>query len=357
MNKTYDEILDNMKSTYFNECGERLDDRSQTAKRFEAVASELFALSCYGDYIFRQAFIQTATKDNLDRLGAVRNCKRKEASKAQGMLTFYVDEPAQEKIVIAQNTVCSVEDSPYIQFATTDKGVIEIGESYVIVPAIALSEGYDYNLPSGKITVMVNAPVGVSGVRNDDDFAGGYDNESDSAYRERIMNHYSIESNGLNAQSTANAVLLLDFVTDCFIPNAQTPGEITVVITTKDNRITDLQVQQVENSVGISELTGAAVDVQLAQPQNFSVVIEANIRAGFDKENIKIEIEDIAKEICSACRIGRALPLNKISKQLVAIDGISSFNIYSNDAYGEVVPCDSRGYLYLNNLVVNCFDE
>ncbi len=357
MNKTYEEILEEMKTAYFDECSEKIDENPASLKRIEAVASELYGLSCYGDYIFRQAFIQTATGECLDRHGEIRECVRKKASKACGLLTFYIDEPATEKIIIAENTVCSVENKPYIQFATVSKCTIDEGNTTVSVEAQALDTGYDYNVAAGEISVLVNAPVGISGVRNDTAFAGGYDDESDSAFRDRIMKHYSISANGVNTQSVANTVLLLDFVTDCFIPNAENPGQIVVVVETKNNSLTSAQISQIKNSVGIRGLTGADVDVQLALPQDISVVIEANVRAGFDKNEIKNTVTDITREICSACRIGRPLVLNTISKKLVSIDGISSFNIYSNDAYGEVIPCGGRNYLYLKNLAVNCFDE
>lgn len=357
MNKTYDEILSSMKSAYFNECGKCCDDNSNPVKRLEAVASELFSLSCYGDYIFRQAFIQTATKDNLDRHGELRACVRKSASKASGYLTFYVDEPAAERIVIGKGTVCSVLNMPYIQYATTQSSAVEIGKTDVMVPAEALGTGCLYNTKAGAVTVMVNAPVGISGVRNDTDFSGGYDDESDSSYRERIIKHYSISPNGVNAQSIENVILLLDFVTDCFIPDAVNGGEITVVVAAKSNSLSRQEENKIRQAVGIAELTGAFVNVELAQPQNFSLSIEVYIRSGFDKSKIMNEAESIVKELCAACRIGRELVLSKISRELIGIDGISSFNVYSNDAYGDIVPCGSRNYLYLENLVVNCFDE
>lgn len=357
MNKTYDEILEDMKNAYFNECGEKAEDNSQLEKRFEAVASELFAVSCYGDYVFKQAFVQTATGENLDNLGAVRNCARKTASTAQGTLTFTVDEPATEKITISKGTVCSAESSAYLQFATTKSATIPVGKTSVTVSAEALDTGYEYNVAVGEITVMVNAPVGINSVVNEVEFSGGYDDESDSAYRSRIINHYAITANGFNPQSVANAVLLLDFVTDCFIPVAETSGDIVAIVATKNNKLTSAQSEQVRKAIGISEVTGAGVDVLVATPQNFSVVVEANVRAGFDKSEVENQIKSIVNEVASACRIGTALQLNTIKKKLSALSEISSYDIYSNDAYGDAVPCNSTSYLYLSNLVVNCFDE
>ena len=356
MNKTYEEILDSMKTAYFKECGRQCDPNSNAVKRLEAVASELFALSCYGDYIFRQAFVQTATKENLDRHGAVRDCIRKSASKASGFLTFYVDEPAAESIHISNGTVCSVSGKPYLQYATTSSGAIEPGQNSITLPAIALATGDSYNTKADTVTVMVNAPIGISGVRNDTAFRGGYDAESDSSYRDRIMKHYSVLPNGVNTQSVQNAVMMLDFVTDCYIPDAENGGEIIVVTATKSNSLSRTEENQIREAVGIAQLTGSIVNVQLAQPQSFSLSVELHIRSGFDKAEMKAIAESTIRELCSSCRIGREFVLSSISKQLIGIEGISSFNIYSDSAYGEVIPCGSRNYLYLEDLVVNCFD-
>lgn len=79
MNLTYEEILENMKKAYFDECKVNVDNMSDLGKRFETVASELFALSCYGDYIFKQAFVQTATENTLT--GTARSGDAKEKAK------------------------------------------------------------------------------------------------------------------------------------------------------------------------------------------------------------------------------------------------------------------------------------
>lgn len=357
MNKTYNEILEEMKCAYFNHCSQRSEDNQSVLKRLEAVASELYALSCYGDYIFKQAFIQTATGENLDRHAMVRNCERKTASKARGVLTFYVDEPSAEKIIISQNTVCSVENKPYIQFATLEKCEIDIGETSVSVNAQALDNGYAYNVEAGKINVLVNAPVGISRVENLSNFTGGYDEESDSSLRDRIMKNYSIKANGVNNQSVANSILLLDYVTDCNVSYNNWPGYITAVVATKDNSLSEEQTEEICKTIGLDELTGSLTDVVLAEPQSFSLVVEANVRAGFDKDEIKSKITDAVNEISSVCRIGRPLLLNTVSKKLISIEGISSFNVYSKDAYGEVIQCNIFNYLFLDDLVVNCFDE
>ncbi len=357
MNITYNELINEMKGKYFDCCGELPDDNSETAKRLEAVASELYSLSCYGDYIFKQAFIQTATGESLDLHAQLRGVTRKTADYSKGTLTFYVNEPASEDIVIPSGTVCSVSKKPYLQYATDSEAVISSGTVLACVSAAAIATGEEYNVNEGEITVMVNAPAGVSAVINDDCFCGGASDESDDSLRKRIINHYSMPPNGVNCQSVENVVLNLDFVTDCKISPAETAGVINAAVRVKDNELTSDKISLIQNAIGISELVGANVSVTLARQASFNIVVDAKIRAGFDKTKISEQITSSVNEICSALKIGEALMMNLISKKLVMIDGINTFNIYSGNSSGEAIICGSNDYLYLNSLAVNCFDE
>ena len=51
MRASYDEIIQSMKNAYKNELGEEVMANSITEKKIQAIASELYALSCYGDFI------------------------------------------------------------------------------------------------------------------------------------------------------------------------------------------------------------------------------------------------------------------------------------------------------------------
>ena len=357
MNKTYDDILIEMKNAYFKECKERLDDNSSVMQRLKAAASELFALSCYGDYIFKQAFVQTATGKQLDYHGAVRGCVRKTASPSKGVLTFYISEPLQEDIVIASKTVCSSGKKNYIQFATLEESVIKAGTISVSVVAQSLGNSQEYNVQEGEITVLVNAPAGISGVMNADAFTGGYDEESDASFRKRIMQHYAFPANGVNAASVSNVIKNLDYITDCFVTTGEVAGEILVVVKTKSNYLTDEQKEKIKKSVGISKLVGAVVSILVADNQDFSISIEVEVTSGYSKTEVEQQMCSLVREVCSALKIGESLSLNTISKQIIKLDGISTFRVYSSNALGEVIVCGSTSCLHLNELAVNCFDE
>lgn len=357
MNKTYEEILSEMKTAYFNSKGERLEENSEILKKLEAVASELYSLSCYGDYIFKQAFVQTATGSYLESHGILRGVTRKTACSSKGELTFYVNEVSDQNIVIPQGTVCSARSNPYLQFSTDEEVTLTAGELEVTVGATAMGTGEEYNVKSGEITVMVNAPTGVAGVKNAQAFTGGWNDESDSSLRQRIIDHYAMSPNGISCQSVANVVMNLDFVADCNISLPENSGVITVVVKTKSGELSSKEKYQIQDTVGIAELVGATVSVVLSQNEDFSIVVEVKVRSGFDKTEIQNQITNAVNEICSALKIGTPLSLNTISKQLVKIDGISEFNVYSDKALGEVVNCGAQNCLHLSELAVNCFDE
>ena len=89
MNLTYDEILNSMKIEFAGEKGEAVKELSDIEARFKAVASEIYSVSAYGDYIMKQSFPQTATSEFLDRHAELRSITRKTASYAKGAITVY----------------------------------------------------------------------------------------------------------------------------------------------------------------------------------------------------------------------------------------------------------------------------
>lgn len=357
MKRTYEEILDSMKNAYFNECGNTVEKNSQTEKRFEILASELFSISSYGDYIFKQAFVQTATGENLDKLGELRDCKRKLEDYAKGELYFSINEAVDYDITIPEGTICSLPDKPFIQFATTKKAVINAGESGVSATAKALGSGNDYNTDEGTITVMVNAPIGVAAITNPADFTGGYDTESDLSYRNRILRQYSVMQNQLNTVSIENKILSLDYVTDCHIPFSETANRITVYVATKDGKLTTQQSTEIKDLITLGKIAGITRTVTLVDKKKFTLTVEIFCMQGFDKDGITELVTERIQEMISALRIGQSLPLSDISKTMADIEGITNHNIYSDKAEGNSIYCKSSKILHLKSLAVNCFEE
>lgn len=91
MKTTWEEIQKSMTETYENYTQKKLLPGTVEEKKLQAIASELYALSCYSDFILKQAFVQSATGEYLDRHGELRSCKRKSGTKASGILSFGIN--------------------------------------------------------------------------------------------------------------------------------------------------------------------------------------------------------------------------------------------------------------------------
>ncbi|MDE6124700.1 MAG: baseplate J/gp47 family protein, partial [Eubacterium sp.] len=217
MSLTYNEILDSMKAAFQQEKGEPVANLSDLELRFKAVASEIYSVCAYGDYIFRQGFPQTATGMYLDRHAQLRSITRKKAARASGELTFSLSEAASKSVTIPAGTICSAAGRPFIQFATDKRAIISAGRLSVSVPATALRTGQEHNVEAGCVIDMVNPPDYVFSVTNDEAFTGGWNDESDEALRERILSSYSSRKNAVSAEGVREILLSLDEITDALV--------------------------------------------------------------------------------------------------------------------------------------------
>lgn len=354
MKRTYDEILNSMKNAYFTECGNAVEDDSQTMKRFEILSSELFSVSCYGDYIFKQAFVQTASGENLDKLGELRGCTRKTASKASGALTFSISQPGEKDIVIPENTVCSLEGKPYVQFATDERTVIAAGQQSVMVSATALGNGEEYNAPANTVTVMVNAPVSVEAVTNANAFDGGYSDERDTAYRARILRHYAILPNGINCTSYENRVLTLDYIIDCKIVPATPDSCMIICVATKNGSITDEQRAEVVDIISVIDAAAVSYELKTAEKQTVSLKADIRIMTGFAENEIIRQMHNEIREVFSAARIGEVVFVSSLKKAISEIDGLLDCSFYADDMIEDVICPEACAILQLSNLEVCC---
>ncbi len=352
----YKEILDDLVEKYEQLTDEKLWSESETYKRFESVASELFALSCLENKTMKQAFAETASGEYLDFHARLKGITRKPASYARGKLKFYINEPSQENIIIPKSTVCSLEDSPFIQFSTDEQAVIPAGETYVFCDATAMKSGRSHNVKSGTVCVMVNAPVAVSGVTNVDEMSGGKDEESDSRLRQRIMSHYQIQQNGVNASSIENLIMKLDYIRDCTVIDSQVKGVMRVYVATNDDMLDSEQEEEIASCVSINRLFGARVAVILAHPKSFDLSVELHIKSGYEKENIEQKVYDALRDACLGVRIGDEIPFTALASAISDIKGIEKYIFSSPQAIGSAVYCYSYEQLLLGELAVEVIE-
>lgn len=257
--------------------------------------------------------------------------------------------------MIPADTVCSVEDKPYLQFATTQQKRIFPGTLYADVPAKSVGWGGEYNVGENEISVMVNAPTGILRVTNESAFYGGNDTETDDSLRKRIIKHYSVPPNGLNAQSVENTVTALDFVKDCKVAGIGTGGRLEVYVLTKNGTITKEERDLITYSISLLELIGVEVSIVSARAQVTDITVDIEVCAGFDNPTVSAMCREVLNELLADRKIGEVMELDKISCAVKSVAGVKNAQVNSSKALGGIVPCDADKYLYFNKPVVNCF--
>lgn len=352
MKQKYDDILNSMKNAFFEESGKNPDSLPDVSAKFEGLASELFAVSSYGYYIIKQAFVQSAAGEYLDMHAAQRGLERKTGSKAQGELVFSVAAPLETDIIVHAGTVCSVSKQPFAQFETLEEAVIKAGEMQVSVCAQALEDGVSFNVASGAVDTMVNPPGSVKSVTNTKAFFGGCFDENDEAFRMRILANYSVPENGVNTQSLVSILLKLDEVLDCTITGSDTTRTAHVYVKTRTGDVSKELETLIRDTMGIVALTGSNIIVKPAQRITIGINCKMDLFSGYDIEEMKETVSSVIRKFCSAERLGHSLSMSHLSSKLSEIEGVRDFVVYSANEYSGSIPCDVSTYLALDKLEV-----
>lgn len=285
---SYQEILEAMKNAYFDECGENPDMQGDIGIRFKAVASELFDLGVYADYVMKQSCLDTATGEYLDNIAKECNLTRQTPKKATGWLVFYIDEEMDKDLIIPVGTICSNSKNKYLQYITTEQGVISAGETRTSVNAEAMECGEEYNCGNGSVNTIVNPCTGIGGVKNYGAFSGGADSESDARLRNRIYAYLENTNNGISQKALENRVMNIDGVMGCSVSNSY--DNIVIAVKTATNTLSDEMYDLIDNEAKWLKLFSIYYSIELAYP----VYVETKILCSknIDTEEITSQVKN-----------------------------------------------------------------
>lgn len=352
MSLTYNEILDSMKTAFLAEKGETVKELSDLEMRFKAVASEIYSLCAYGDYVLKQGFPQTATGEYLERHAALRGITRKKASRATGTLTFSLAQAIDKSVTIPEGTVCSVSGKPFVRFSTDKTVEIKAGALSAEVTATALEEGDAHNAAQGTVTVMVNPPDYVYSVTNALPFKGGWDAESDESLRERVMSSYGSYRNRVSKESLREIILSLEDVTDASLEPDQ-EHVMRVYLKTRNGEISEKLKEQINDMLGFAVLCSTTIVYEPAKAQPFNVVAEAKVLSGYGVKEIESNVREKIARLCSSEKIGQSYKASDIASACGNTEGIVYINIYFGESNASVATCSAGAYLKLENIEVN----
>ena len=187
--RTEDEWLDTMieaADPYFDGT---LSEREGTAvhQYYRPVASQFVELEEDLQDVLNALRVQDATGEDLDVLGEQLGVPRREASRAEGSVTFSRDEPANGDYLIQSGTDVQTTGLDPVVFTTTEAVTLTEGTTEVDAPISAKEPGAEGNVAAGTITSSTSFPTGIQSVTNSNSTETGRDVEEDDAYRERII--------------------------------------------------------------------------------------------------------------------------------------------------------------------------
>ena len=287
--------------------------------------------------------------------GDLRKCERKDGTKANGILTFYISKAVDEDIDIEENTICSKESNPLIQYKTVENATIKAGETKVYVSVEALEIGAKYNAKVGEVTTLVNAPAKIEGVSNEIKIDGGSDYESDSAFRKRIVESFRLPLTGYNKYSVESVIRNIDAVSDCMVKFSNEKGVLNIVVSSSEE-LSDNTKRQIKKSVAQSDLFGVEVNIIQATRVDFDIKAKVLVNSALNDETKKQEIYDALFEILDRKRIGHIITLDEMKKALFKLDGVGDVSIESDKAVNNSIVCSTDEFLNLNSLEVELYE-
>lgn len=358
MSLTYEEILTKMQDEYYKKTNQKPMYASDLMFRFEILATQLYSLSQAGDYILKQAFLQTATGSFLDNHCGARGIKRKDSSAAIGKIRFCVNEPATADIAIPQGTICCSVRNRLLRYMVTQATVLERSKTFVDASAKALFYGTEYNAKPGEITVMVVPPSGIDSVTNPEAFTGGYSGENDNMLRERAVNSFRNMPNGKNKQDMLDKILEESYVLDANIYKTEPPGNVQgklmIVMRTVDDKIPSIAEILVQDLISY-DMYPYDIGIELAKKVVLEYTLNLYVKTGVNKEETVEKAKIICKDYNESSRIGQVYSLIEMGEEIEKIPNVHHFTFETASGNKIFAPAGNE-FIYSTSQEVVAYD-
>lgn len=343
-----------MEDKYCQLTGCKADDATDIGIRLKVLAGELANLLKIGNNLEQQLFATTSTGDYLDRHGNLLGINRKTAGRAKGSVVFSRDTPATNNITIPKGVVVSTSTEPGIFFETTEISMLKIGEKQVEVPIQATELGDQSNLAANMISVIVNAPPGITQVTNPSPISGGEPIESDNIYRERILAAFQNPSTNANAAFYEKLAHENQLVSSAkAIPCSRGVGTVDLVVAVKNKDQLTNVINQLR--VKIMPQREVCVDLEvLPAIENFvDITVEIQVEDGYTLNGVSAETTKVITQFISDLQVGESLKLVALGKEIFSVNGIKNYRFILPK---EDVFCGPQGIITQREVTVKSWE-
>lgn len=145
--------------------------------------------------VLRNLFLLTAAGAFVDLFAAALRLTRKDATRADGKITF-TKASADNSVTVPAGTLIQTEriNGVVYSVATRDLVIIPAGTQSALIDVTATDSGAAFNLAPGYYQILPKAIDGIASVRNGDDWltTPGADRESDDELKDRCRNQFNL---------------------------------------------------------------------------------------------------------------------------------------------------------------------
>lgn len=320
--KTIEEIYAQMRTDFTARTGMDVAENGDLSARLYAAAAQICGLYAQADWVNRQCFPQTASGEYLDHHAQLRALERKQAEYAEGVVRFYGDGTSEHERMVPAGTVCMTPG--YVRFATVQDGVLAAGAAYVDVPARAVQPGVAGNVNAGSVTVPAVTPVGITGCSNPVPMAGGVDEESDEALRQRILDSFARLPNGANCAYYEQVAMAFESVAAAVaIPRKRGIGTVDVVVATHAG-VPEAELLE-EIGAQMERCREIAVDVAVMGPE--TVPVDVTVRVSAQDAQAAEQVEQAVRGYFTGGLLGRNILRAKLSNLIYQVDGVENYEL------------------------------
>lgn len=349
--KTIDEIYRELLEVFSNQSGYLPSASCDLSARLYAVAAQIQALYLQASWVLDQAFPQTAQGQYLDYHAETRGISRSVATAAEGYLRFLIDTVVGQDLEIPEGTVCMTGEG--LRFTTIQPAVLTAGSMQVDVLARAMEPGSAGNVAAETVTLMAVPPSGIRRCINPVAFAGGADQESDGALRQRILDSYKRLPNGANAAYYEQVAMSFPGVAAAkAVGRVRGIGTVDVTVATEAGLPGEELLEEIR--AYLEQRREIAVDVLVQAPEEVTVDVVVSLLAaeGYTFEEAKAAADAAIRSHFTGDLLGQSVTLAQLGHMLYALDEVENYHFTSPsaDVATEVTQLPRLGALTITDM-------
>ncbi|MGI6402820.1 MAG: baseplate J/gp47 family protein [Oscillospiraceae bacterium] len=314
-------------------------DASDIGIRLRVLAQELHTLGERMSRAYADAFPQTAQGQALDLHAEAAGLIRLSPYCAAGILRFSRTLPG-AAVTIPAGTLCLNREGT-LRFRTKAEGTILQGETFVDIPAEALTAGPQGNVAAETVTVLLSALPGISAVRNPAPFTGGKPGESDEELRGRLLDALATPPDCANrAYYRAVATRHPGVRSVTLLPRHRGVGTLDVVVACAAGFEPAQVVAQLQEEYQKAREIGTQVLVRQAEALPVEVAALVVTASGYDPSQVALSCTAAISRYLSGLEIGQPLLVTRLSGSLLEVEGVENFRLLSPS--GDVTPREDQ---------------